>query len=888
MFPVVSIRGAPRLAGNGIPFSKRFIPVWLLLLALGVNPVPVDGATNWVIVGWNNLGMHCMDNDYSVFCTLPPYNTFHAQVILSETGKAQLVSDPAGYTVLYRAVADPAGSINKTSTGKGNFTRYSFPLFGLHLEPEIGLPVPGPESFSMPGTTNIPQLMKFETDFGWFAAYGVPITPYDDNLKKNSYPLMRLVASNQTREVASSDIVVPVSDEMDCRSCHSSGGKPEARPKAGWAWDPDPARDYRLNPLRLHDEHQATNPIYATALAARGFEADGLYPTVIRKGKPILCASCHASEALPGSGFAGVRPLTQAIHGLHADVRDPVTNEKLNDSANRTSCYRCHPGSDTRCLRGAMGRAVAVDGSLSMQCQACHGSMTNVASAGRTGWMNQPNCQACHTGDAVANAGQIRYESVFVSGSVMRDPLNRRFATNKDTPAAGLSLYRFSRGHGGLYCQACHGSTHAEYPSAFSNDNIISVQRQGHEGMLIDCASCHGASPSTVTNGPHGMHPVGQDWISGHRNPAKGGRQTSCRVCHGTDYRGTVLSRSMGNRVLTTNSDIGQKTFWPGYVIGCYACHLGPTQSSVNFNRAPVATPVATNTPINNPVAIHLTASDPDGNPVTVRIVRQPSNGRVGLSGTTATYYPDTSFEGVDHFAFAASDGSSESNLATGTVTVAGGLCSVELSPTNQVFDELSHVGIVTIRTGGPCPWLAASEAFWIQILTNATAGTGSVLYAVARNTESGSRTGSLWVSGQSFPVIQSGAPADANHDGLPDAWQLLHFGSTTDPWTGYASDPDEDGVGNGQEYLAGTSPTNKQSVLQITSFDLSNAVFVIGFPAVSNRYYQAQRADSLVAPQWVGFTNAVPGTGMKLYITDSADPASATQRFYRATIPSF
>ena len=65
--------------------------------------------------------------------------------------------------------------------------------------------------------------------------------------------------------------------------------------------------------------------------------------------------------------------------------------------------------------------------------------------------------------------------------------VDQTFATNADTPAAGLSLYRFSTGHGGLECEACHGSTHAEFPSSHRNDNIQSVEHQGHVGMLVEC-----------------------------------------------------------------------------------------------------------------------------------------------------------------------------------------------------------------------------------------------------------------------------------------------------------------------------------------------------------------------------------------------------------------
>ena len=103
-------------------------------------------------------------------------------------------------------------------------------------------------------------------------------------------------------------------------------------------------RDYRLNVLRLHDDLNSGNPTYAAALAAKGYNAAGLYPNVTVDGKPILCAACHGSEALGAGSFPGVTPLTQAVHSLHAGVVDPTNGMTLNASANRSACYRCHPG----------------------------------------------------------------------------------------------------------------------------------------------------------------------------------------------------------------------------------------------------------------------------------------------------------------------------------------------------------------------------------------------------------------------------------------------------------------------------------------------------------------------------------------------------------------
>jgi len=61
------------------------------------------------------------------------------------------------------------------------------------------------------------------------------------------------------------------------------------------------------------------------------------------------------------------------------------------------------------------------------------------------GWFMEPNCQACHSGTATTNRGQIRYTSAFTDANgTVRTPADATFATQTNTPAPGLSLYRFS------------------------------------------------------------------------------------------------------------------------------------------------------------------------------------------------------------------------------------------------------------------------------------------------------------------------------------------------------------------------------------------------------------------------------------------------------------
>jgi hypothetical protein len=527
----------------------------LLLLATIVSvcvaflPSTSLSAASAQILGWNNLGMHRMDSDYSVFSGLTPYSTIEAQLIVN----GALVTASNGYTVTYQAVADPVGTFNSTAMGKGNYYTFATPLFDATLAPEGGL-----AGWSMPGIGNTPQGMLFEqtnhsaagvsTPVNWFRAEGIPISPFDDAHQKNPYPMMRIIARNGAgTAMATNDVVLPVSDEMDCRTCHTSGTQAAAQPTAGWVWSDNPERDFRLNILRLHDERNFADhhDLYVSALGARGFNPQGLYRGVVADNKPVLCAICHASEALGLGSYSNIPPLTASVHMKHAAVTDPDLLITLDNSAHRAACYRCHPGSTTKCLRGAMGGAIAKDGSLEMQCQSCHGNMSAVGSTNRVGWFMEPNCQSCHSGTATANSGQIRYTSSFDAFGDVRLPANQTFATQPNIPATGISLFRFSAGHGGLQCEACHGSTHAEFPATHRNDNIRNENIQGHAGVMVECTACHvsmSVNSTSASGGPHDIHPIGQSRVSGHHDFISS--FASCTACHGVDYRGMVLSRA--------------------------------------------------------------------------------------------------------------------------------------------------------------------------------------------------------------------------------------------------------------------------------------------------------------------------------------------------------
>jgi hypothetical protein len=323
-----------------------------------------------------------------------------------------------------------------------------------------------------------------------------------------------------------------------------------------------------------------------------------------------------------------------------------ISNQATRLTQLEESCYQCHPGTQVQCLRGAMfdGAMLCNDchGDMSQvgadfstgvspenpgDFQLGLGNFYEPGSAQpRVPWANEPGCGSCHTGDADSNATNdgaanpadlivnvadnngytdgIRLRQAFRTGDPKATPivpLNIRFAENPipasfngfvnpgagtiSTGAANPKLYRVSTGHGGVMCEGCHGATHAEFDSdtpALRNDDVTSIQLQGHAGTISECSTCHGAGwepdRQDGLGGPHGMHVVGDT------NFARGGHEdvgprNECFACHGGNNRGnspgTVLSRAAVTRTLETDNDLGIRTFEAGEPIGCADCHDG-------------------------------------------------------------------------------------------------------------------------------------------------------------------------------------------------------------------------------------------------------------------------------------------------------------------------
>jgi hypothetical protein len=111
----------------------------------------------------------------------------------------------------------------------------------------------------------------------------------------------------------------------------------------------------------------------------------------------------------------------------------------------------------------------------------------------------------------------------------------------------------------------------------------------------------------------------------------------------------------------------------------------------------------------------------------------------------------------------------------------------------------------------------------------------------------------------------------DFDGDGLPNAWEFLHFGSSTG--ANPEEDSDGDRLSNQAEYIAGTDPRSAGSVLSVDSMqtDTNAATLVFRWPSVTGRVYSVLRATNMLGAftQHVGgiaataptnaYTNAAP-----------------------------
>jgi len=422
--------------------------------------------SEYVLLAWNDLGMHCISDNSDYWSFLPPANTLWAQLI-KRGEKPTVVSE--GVKLEYEVEEG-----YKHPEKHVNFWKNAKKTYGADLKEGIGLAGKGLEGKMDPNTHNT------------FVAHFIPVTPYRDDGSYNPYPQFHIKALDKEtgKELAYTKAVAPTSTEMGCRNCHQGGWR--VNDFSGMA---DLTAE---NVLKVHDR------IEGTTLEQQA-----------QNGNPVLCQSCHGDPAIGAKGKSGVINFSTAIHGFHANYLQDMDGEACN------LCHPNDPNGNTQCMRGRHSQLGPFD------CTTCHGKMEDHALAllkheeqfgkarvsrlkqgleprtvesydqikPRQPWMQEPDCRSCHGNFNIREIKKAPHG------------FNRWVA-------GGSALYRNRTDTHGVMCAACHGSPHAVYYAdnmySEDRDNIQPIQYMGIAGTMginNNCKVCH--TKEMDVNGHH-------------------------------------------------------------------------------------------------------------------------------------------------------------------------------------------------------------------------------------------------------------------------------------------------------------------------------------------------------------------------------------------------
>jgi VCBS repeat-containing protein len=137
---------------------------------------------------------------------------------------------------------------------------------------------------------------------------------------------------------------------------------------------------------------------------------------------------------------------------------------------------------------------------------------------------------------------------------------------------------------------------------------------------------------------------------------------------------GTLSFRGDGTFTYTPNPEFtGTDSFTYRTSDGRLDSNVATVTITVNpVNTPPTAADQSTTTDEDTPLAGTVTATDPDGEPLSYSVVTGPAHGTLTFNGTTGafTYTPSANYNGPDSFTFKANDGEMDSNVATVSITV--------------------------------------------------------------------------------------------------------------------------------------------------------------------------------------------------------------------------
>jgi len=179
-------------------------------------------------------------------------------------------------------------------------------------------------------------------------------------------------------------------------------------------------------------------------------------------------------------------------------------------------------------------------------------------------------------------------------------------------------------------------------------------------------------------------------------------------------------------------------------------------------------------------------------------------------------------------------------------------------------------VGAVTLT--GTVNGVISQARFW-----NYNGGTGSNYDFYFNNlqlTSAASGEGDSFSDSVTITRLQGFV--DSDHDGIDDAWEMLHFGNLTT--ANETSDWDDNGVRDIHEFRAGTNPKDPSSFLRAAHMEMrhSEGRIVLHWPGAQNRHYDVYRTTNLIGGSFICVQSNMPYIPAMNVYTDEVNGADS------------
>ena len=435
-----------------------------------------SSSASYVVFARNDLGMHCACPTFAGFLLLPPWNTVRVQVLKKDATVPTIVS--SGITVSY-SLAEESDTSLPIDPYFSQWITYSPKLFP-GFQPIVNGKIQGLAGYGIAGN------MNYNSTTLAYEAVGIPAYPVTTGVTAKDVMVDPLGGPNRDpfltanitvkdsagATIGTTSCVVPVAFG-GCCGCHLDLAAANGYPKT-------PAGSFALLG-KLHGQNTSK------------IDFNYLDPTGDGTAGPIRCSWCHWDPAMSESaapGLAAVWPnyvimpgasftrtdvkvsqysFSDVLHRFH--VQDPLVLSTYDPNI-ATDCYKCHPGNGVNCYRSTH-IAKTTPNSVSpspMWCTDCHGNLNQRVAAGQLTqpWKEStlPTCFAPASG----------ITSVFTchATSAVKDNFTWTSAF------AGYFINARAGMRSKILCESCHGSAHAEAPSAQSLDNVENAALQGN------------------------------------------------------------------------------------------------------------------------------------------------------------------------------------------------------------------------------------------------------------------------------------------------------------------------------------------------------------------------------------------------------------------------